>query len=194
MSTFEIPEIMKFTVLPYALTARAWLDVEFERDLLRNPRAFLLAKSNKFPRAAQYVILRDTPGLKHYVLPFIAPALSLKSGNHLGKTIESEVGDTSDFSEFLPADVLARAATDRDFRNSLLTSPLGALSSMGHEPSDDIRVYENSETVFHIPLRRNPAQLVDFRSIYLELRGEGPLLASSKCCASGTCNDDKEMP
>jgi hypothetical protein len=188
----ETPEIMKFTVLPYDLVAKAWLDPVFGEMLVTHPRPFLLETSDKYTRFAQYIILRDTPSLKHFVLPHVTAILNPAE---LEAKIEQETGDEEDYSEFLPAAVIYNAFTDVNFKAVLIRSPNATVEQVGLPCPYPMKVVENSADLYHIPLRANPSASMDYRPTYENLRSLFAAGGTTKCCATGTCAlDAEEVP
>jgi hypothetical protein len=181
--------VLECLVLPYPLQARAWVDPVFESDLLRAARPFLIAKSAQFPRHATYTILRDTPSLKHFVLPYVRPG-AFDTEDSLADTLRRDLENSPPLQEFLPGNIIAKALFDRVFKLKLVESPLKTLETFGLIPNFDILIYENSESSFHIPLRFNQLKHEDFAQAYETVRRGGVIL-SSKDCASGTCNKDQ---
>jgi hypothetical protein len=178
-------EIMKLTVLPYELVAKAWLDPAFCDALLAHPRPFLLEQSDKYLRSAQYVILRDTPTVKHFILPHLPRSFE---SSELQAILSQETGDEHDYSEFLPTAVLHKALTDQEFKTRLILSPNRAVEQVASPCSYPMRVIENSDSVFHIPLRFNPLHATDYKPTYEQLRAVlSTENSSTKCCATGTC-------
>lgn len=180
-----VPRIMKFTVLPYSLAAKAWLDTSFEQTLAAHPKAILLENSSSFPREFQYVLLRDRPSAKHYVIPFINRD-EFSNDREISELIHEETSASPEFDEFLPPNVLFRALTDDTFLQSLISQPFATLRELGYLPPSPPIVVQNSARTFHIPLRVNKYLSQDFGQLYSELRSQGGQILSSGCCASGT--------
>jgi hypothetical protein len=180
-------EIMQFTVLPYELVAKAWLDPTFCDVLLSHPRPFLLDKSDKYSRFAQYIILRDTPTVKHFILPHLSGTFDPKE---LEAKISDETKDEQDYSEFLPPTVICKALTDETFKTLLVRSPNTIVDQIGLPCRYPMRIIENSPGVFHIPLRFNPLHATDYRPTFARLRAAlaAEPMSSGPCCASGTCD------
>lgn len=186
MPDSEVTEIMRFTVLPYELVAKAWLDPSFCDALIAHPRPFLLDKSDKYTRFAQYIIVRDTPSVKHYILPHVA-AGAHAAADLLAK-LQDETGGEEDYSDFLPPAVTHRALTDDTFRRLFIRSPNAIVDQIGMPCPYPMRVIENSAGVYHIPLRLNPTQSVDYKAAVDHLKGAMIAAKSTKCCATGTCD------
>ena len=187
MDGFKIPELLKFTVLPFRITARAWADEVFKGDLLRNPRLFLLGHSTLFPRECSYIIPVDTASLQHFVIPYVDEGTLDRLGEKLLNVLEEEMGDTEPFETWLPPKVLYRALADRRYLGELHSRAAVFLLDEGYTAPKDICVIQNSPTTFHIPLRFNNIIRDSFDAAMREIRGDKISISSSKCCASGTC-------
>lgn len=178
--------ILKFTVLPFRLTARAWADETFREDLLRNPRLFLLGHSTHFPRDCNYVIPVDTASLKHFTVPFVSPEAIDALGGKLMSLLEDEMGDSPPFECWLPLKVLYGALTDPKYLAQLNSRAVSFLRGEGYVAPRDICVLQNSPTTFHIPLRYNGTMTNDFAKSLHSIRGDKAVISTSSCCAGGT--------
>ena len=155
MGSFVIPKIMKFTVLPFKLMAKAWIDPQFEEELLRNPKPFLLEQSLHYPRTCQYLILRDTKVIKHFVLPVISDELLKLDDESLLGLIRNETGNDRQMDEFLPAEIILKGARDENFVSDLIKNPTKILEKFSKNLQQEVRVIKNSTHVYHVPLRYN---------------------------------------
>lgn len=187
MENFQIPEILKFTVLPYRLTARTWVDPVFRQDLLRNPRTFLLGHSTRFPRECSYVIHPDSASIQHFVVPYVSPEVLNKLGTNLLDILEAEMGDSTPFECWLPPKVMHSAIIDPAYLAQLNMRAVSFLRGEGYTAPRDICVIQNAPTTFNIPLKFNRALYQDFDAALLSIRGDNAVVSSSGCCASGTC-------
>lgn len=180
-------ELLKLTVLPFRITARAWVDAEYRAALLAYPRTFLVAHSVHFPRDVNYVVVPDTPSIKCFTIPHLPSTLAKASRAEVLELIEREIGDEEPFGQWLPPAVLARALTDEVFLRDLTARGVSLLRQEGYRAPADMAIYQNSATTYHFPLRLNPGITQTFSDALTSIRGDSMVVSSSQCCASGTC-------
>jgi hypothetical protein len=180
-------EILRLTVLPFRITARAWVDDVFRASLLAFPRTFLVAHSPAFPREFSYTVHADSSSLMHFSIPHLTASCAALSEADLLDRLEAEIGDEPPFVHWLPVPVLAKALTDPQYLAQLTMRGVSFLRREGYKAPCDLGILQNSQSTYHFPLRWNHAAARAFSSALTEIRGDEKIINSSGCCASGTC-------
>ena len=189
-TVFEVPSIVDWTLLPASCVALAWTDESFRSRLIENPTRVLQERVARWPRDKTFVVVEDTPRVRHFVLPARKRSLDGSSRSDVLETLMTELGDDRTLEFHLPAEAIANAFFDPAFKDELFRNPVGVLRSLGLEPpAEDVVVLENSEYTYHLVLPTNPAHPEDLSfealdAILREKFGQG----TTKCCASGTCD------
>lgn len=186
-SASDEQHVLRMTVLPFRLSARAWVDAQFRDELLRSPRAHIIAHSAYFPRDCTYLVPPDTPSLKHYSIPFTSSAIKDLGESAVLTILEEEIGDTPHFDAWLPPKVIAKAMFDSEFLANLIARGVSSLRREGYKSSTDICIVQHSPTSFCMPLRFNHLSTLVFHEALTEIRGDAAVIESSRCCQSGTC-------
>ena len=179
---------MDWTILPASVTARAWLDEGYKKQLLEDPQPFLAAASRRWPTDREFKVVADDRHTHFLVLP--ANKANGLSPEGVLRLLEKETRGDRTLEFFVPATVTARAFFDASYKAKLLRDPAAALRALGVTPPDKtVVVVENSIVRHYLVLRENPLRHEDLsfealRSRLIEIYGA----ASSQCCASGTCS------
>lgn len=189
-TSFQVPQIMDWTILPASVTAAAWTDAETRALLISDPTALLRERIAAWPDDKTFCVAADSAEVKYLVLPALKRELRFCSRDEIAKILAREMGDDDSLTDWLPADVIADAFVDPEFKAELVRAPEAVLESRGYRlPTRRIVVLENSELTYHLVLPENPSRQADLDVSALEssLRDRyGD--STTKCCASGTCD------
>lgn len=190
LTRFEIPQIMDWTILPASVTAAAWTDPEIRALLLSDATTLLNERIAGWPNDRSFCVVADSAEVKYFVLPALKQDLASHSRDSLLEILAREMGEDDTLEDWLPADVVADALTDRSFKSELIRDPVAVLRERGYKPpARTIIVLENSEFTYHLVLSENPSRQRDLDSSSLEAQlRERYGVNSTKCCASGTCD------
>jgi len=159
---FPHPLVMKWSVLPARIAAKAWLDPVFLQTLLSDPDSVIRAMApnscKALPLNVKFHVHENTARLRHFPLPVLRselPELADISPEALLKLVEEETGDES-LEWCLPASVICRSFGDADYRARLLADATAVLAADGFELEGvQINVHENTPTAHHLALYVN---------------------------------------
>ena len=185
---FQENKITGWTILPSKVIAKAWTSETFKKELIKNPAPLLQSISKRWPKDRTTVVLEDRADLKHFVLP---NEQNTKGMNDLLETIKSETDNDDSLEWSLPAEVIYKTFTDRNYKLKLVAEPKKVLEAEGYNlPESRILVLENSETTYHGVLPKNPINLegLDFNSLNNKIKERFMAGKTGQCCASGTCS------
>lgn len=190
VTRFEIPLIMDWTILPASVTAAAWTDPEVRALLLSDPTTLLRERIARLPTDKTFCVAANSVEVTYFVLPARKRGLKRKSRDELLAILTRETGNDDSLEHWLPADVMADALVDPDFKAKLVRDPSAVLRERGYQPPRRKSVVlENSESTYHLVLPENPSRQedLDFAALDSMLR-EKYGAGTTKCCASGTCD------
>ena len=188
------PFLMDWTIMPITVTAKAWVDSAFKSALLSSPDVTLQQMSRRWPHTIAFTLHEDTSTTRNLPLPVYKTSLQGLSDADLLSLAQDETGGDETLEYFLPARVIVKAFVDPQFKSDLLTDANLALNGMGYDTGyATYTVHENTASSHHLALQVNPLSQQDlsFEDLVnrlLSAVGSG----STKCCASGTCDDDDD--
>lgn len=196
IASFPAPVIMNWTILPITFAAKCWIDDTYKLGFLANPTQHFIARESLFnmPSGATFSAHENTSKVRHLPLPFKNANVASLPRPAVSSILANEVDDTS-LEWSLPADVIEEAFFNASFKAQLLSNPASALSSMGYSTGGvTINVHENSVSHYHLALVARPSSVNSSTSYANALAAatSNMDLASSKCCATGTCDTDRQ--
>ena len=190
--------LIDWTIMPANVTAQAWTNSTFRNNLLGHPAQTLQAYSTQWPTNIDFEVHADTNSARYLPLP-VRKNLTLGwTRQQLLDELIAEMGLNDTTLEFcLPPAVIVEAWLNSTFKVDLLTDANTAIASLGLSVGPyTLVVKENASAVYHLALLKNPLQQeqIGFEELVARLRsnlGENaPNFGTTKCCASGTCDDD----
>lgn len=198
LSSITQPTIMNWTILPITYMAKCWIDSTFKSGFLSNPTAAFANRPSliNIPSGATFAVYDNASASdRNFALPFFHSGLSGLSRTQVASILQTETGGDTSLQWFLPADVIEEAFYNSTFKSSLLSNPASAISSMGYSTSGlSISVYANTSTLHNLALPTRPSGINSSSSYATALGAASSLmdLASSKCCGTGTCDEESE--
>ena len=192
MTHWALPVAMDWTLLPAPIIAKAWTDSAYLSALLADPDTILRQDIKRWPWNISFTLHQDASGNRHLPLPYYKTELQAMSSTDLLTLLNQEIGGDNTLEYTLPAPVIAKAFLDSTFKSSLLSNANSALASMGYYVGyATFHVHENTATNYHLTIPSNPLsqQSLSFDALVSRLHDVYGF-SSTKCCASGTCDDD----
>ncbi len=174
---FAIPQLMDWTILPAKVIARAWVDSDFKQELINHPATILQEASSRWPSAKNksFIIVEDSESIRHLILPFFKTSLKSLPRERVLEILKFETGEDTSLKWFLPAEAIAKAFFDQEYKKELLQDASMALKRCGYVMDDlRYRVVENTVDTSHLVLPINPLGNRDrtFQILHESLIGE----------------------
>lgn len=190
---WTLPTAMDWTMLPAGITAKAWVDSVYKAHVLANPNDVLRNTVARWPWTINTIIHEDTGSTRNLPLPFYKTVLGAMSDTELMTLLNDEIGGDETLEYVLPAPVIWKAMLDPTYRTNLLTNATSTLAGDGYAVGNSsFVVHANTATDYHVTLPGNPLNqsqltMTDYVKRLYDKFYNGP---TTKCCASGTCQDE----
>ena len=181
-------EFLSFTVLASGATWRAWNDAEFREALVADPQIHLPRFWGDRVTGLTFVIHEDSREVKHLILPHRPITTEHYDQEKVREILEYETGGDRSLEHFLPAELIARAFEDAQFRERLIRAPKSALMQAGYDVgARTVIVHANTATTRHLTIPANPVDTAQLISMEDKIK-DYIVAVSTSCCASGTCD------
>jgi hypothetical protein len=199
LASFPPPIIMNWTVLPVTFMAACWIDEAFRSAFINDPTTFFADRPSllNIPENSTFTVHANTSTSRHLALPHYSSVLQQMPRSQVAELLVQETGNDNSLEWLLPPTVIEEAFYNQSFRSSLIANPASALASMVFSTNGlTFYVHPNEVHHFNIPLPTAPQGVNSSTSFATALVAAKSMidLASSKCCATGTCDDDDESP
>ena len=166
------PNILKYSLIPDEQLLSLWSDDSYKDRILKSPNLLFSDKKD-------YVVLDFFDnGVKNYVVPYLDISYEFET---LEQILIQEIPSVS--SEQLPADVLATALTDENFKKELIKKPKEILSRFGYNTDKyKIKILSDTAQIKHIILPKSPLNDSEFR----HFKSQNQYLFGNECA---TCHN-----
>lgn len=186
-----IPQIMDWTIIPKSIIASCWLSNAYKLNFVSNPTTVLQSVITNLPTTISFTAKENTATTRNLPLPYLKSGLTSMTRAQIQIILSNEIG-SDDLEFMLPASVIEEAFFNSAYKSLLLSDANSALQQKGYSTgSYTYHVSENTSTNYNISIPVAPANI----STLSQSQAEALLLArfsgeTTKCCASGTCDND----
>lgn len=186
-----IPQIMDWTIIPKSIIASCWLNSVYKQNFISNPAPVMRSAIASLPTTINFTVKENTATVRHLTFPYLKPALAGMTRSQIQNILIHEIG-SDDLEFMLPAPVIEEAFFNSTYKSLLLSDANAALQQKGYATgSFAYQVHANSPANYFISIPVAPSNV----SALSQSQAEALLLArfsgeTTKCCASGTCDDD----
>lgn len=188
---------------------RLWIEDE-EGNFVQATKEVMQAIHGK---DIQFEVHENSSTIRNFCLPYLDGYMRNKTVTEILNQIRTETGNDSTLVFFLPAEIIAKAFMDEDFKNYLIAHPNIVLEDWGYDTDEfTCVIHEDTEfkknIIYRNMLGKNKAKLFNKKieedidkvnKIRRSFSGgsgmgchscHGPAIVSdtTKCCATGTCD------
>jgi hypothetical protein len=186
-----IPQIMDWTIIPKSVIASCWLSNIYKQNFVSAPTTVLQSVITNLPTTISFTARENTTTIRTLPLPYLKSGLTHLTRAQIRNILSTEIG-SDDLEFMLPASVIEEAFFNSTYKSLLLSDANSALQQKGYSTgSYTYQVSENTSTNYNLSIPVAPSNI----STLSQSQAEALLLArfsgeTTKCCASGTCDND----